>query len=349
MKKYLLSIVIILLACLFISNCKDKPKEIWTCPMHPDYISELPGQCPICNMSLVKKEPQIQNKKKNSPDGHEHGSHSDMDKSKPEKSIQLSEEKQALIGIKTEKVEIRALTKKINAYSRVAYDPELYTAIQEYKEIRKISRLTADEPETQQDTILNSSIIRLKQLGLSDSQINEWSNKNPDVLILGSKNGRAYIYSSIYESDINYIKTGQKVTLKIDSYPDRVFPGFIQSIDPILDEKNRTLRFRSYVQDKENMLKPQMFGSIEISIPMKKALSIPKSAIMNTGKDKLAYKKIDGDRFIPVMVKTGMETDDYYEVIEGLTEGEDIVVESNFLLDSESKIKLGGSSSEHQH
>ena len=44
-----------------------------------------------------------------------------------------------------------------------------------------------------------------------------------------------------------------------------------------------------------------------------------------------------------------METDDFYEVLDGLKEGEEIVVESNFLLDSESKIKLGGSSNEHSH
>ena len=49
------------------------------------------------------------------------------------------------------------------------------------------------------------------------------------------------------------------------------------------------------------------------------------------------------------MVKTGLETDDFYEVLEGLSEGDEIVVESNFLLDSESKIKLGGSSNEHNH
>lgn len=49
------------------------------------------------------------------------------------------------------------------------------------------------------------------------------------------------------------------------------------------------------------------------------------------------------------MVKTGMETDDFYEILEGLVEGDELVFESNFLLDSESKIKLGGSSNEHSH
>ncbi len=354
MKKRFLPIITIISLIAFIESCK-KEKEVWYCPMHPTYISDRAGQCPICNMTLVKKEKaQVTAAKADPHAGHSEEDHSKMSIEKPnEHTIQLPEEKQTLIGIKIAKVEVRSLAKTIYAYSRVAYDPELYTALLEYRETRKASKLLQEdsEPTNAPNALLHSSIVRLKQLGLSDSQIAEWGNssRNPDELILGSKNGRAYIYSSIYESDIGFVKKGQKVVLKIDSFPDKLFPGSIQSIDSILDEKNRTLRFRSYVIDKDNILKPQMFGNIEISIPLKKALSIPKSALLNTGKHKLAYKKVDGDKFSPVMVKTGMETDEYYEVIEGLMEGDEIVVESNFLLDSESKIKLGGSSNEHSH
>jgi Cu(I)/Ag(I) efflux system membrane fusion protein len=305
-------------------------------------------------MDLVKKEkPQLTPPKSESHTEHGNGnSLSNPTNKNDANTIYLPEEKQRLIGIKIDFVASRNLNKVINAYSRVAYDPELYTAILEYKEARKAGQTLSEDSNTVlPNSLLNSSIIRLRQLGLSDSQIHEWGNstRNPDELILGSKNGRAYIYSSIYESDIVYVKHGQKVVLKIDSFPDKIFTGTIQSIDSILDEKNRTLRFRSYVSDKDNLLKPQMFGNIEISIPQKKALSIPKSAILNTGKHKLAYKKVSSEEFTPVMVKTGMETDEFFEVLEGLMEGDEIVVESNFLLDSESKIKLGGSSNEHSH
>ncbi len=354
MKKRFLPILIMITLIAFTQSCK-KEKEVWYCPMHPTYTSDRAGQCPICNMTLVKQEkPQLTAAHTDPHTGHSEEDHSKMSTEKSDdQSIQLPEEKQSLIGIRIARVEVRSLAKTIYAYSRVAYDPELYTALLEYRETRKPSKLLSEDSDSMQapNTLLHSSIVRLKQLGLSDSQIAEWGNssRNPDELILGSKNGRAYIYSSIYESDIGYVKKGQKVVLKIDSFPDKIFPGSIQSIDSILDEKNRTLRFRSYVIDRDNILKPQMFGNIEISIPLKKVLSIPKSAILNTGKHKLAYKKINGDRFSPIMVKTGMETDEYYEVIEGLMEGDEIVVESNFLLDSESKIKLGGSSNEHSH
>lgn len=348
MKKTFIFILTIFTLIGFLESCK-KEKETWYCPMHPTYTSDKKGQCPICNMNLVKKE--ITPAKSTSHFEHDHESiSSETNSKKEEHTIYLPEEKQRLIGIKTTSVKVMELNKKIIAYSRVAYDPELYTAILEYREAKKASQLL-DESASFSNGIINSSLVRLKQLGLSDSQISQWGNstRNPDELILGSKNGRAYIYSSIYESDIGYIKKGLKVILKMDSYPDKIFTGNIQSIDSILDEQNRTLRFRSYVADKDNLLKPQMFGNIEISIPLNKALSIPKSAILNTGKHKLAYKKVSSEEFSPVMVKTGLETDDFYEVLEGLSEGDEIVVESNFLLDSESKIKLGGSSNEHNH
>ena len=349
MKKIFLSIITILTLVSFLESCK-KEKETWYCPMHPTYTSDRAGQCPICNMNLVKKE--IVPAKSMPHNEHEHENTSaPIGEKKAENTIYLPEDKQRLIGIRTALVETIPLNKKIIAYSRVAYDPELYTAILEYREARKATQLLTEDSTPMPNSLANSSIVRLRQLGLSDSQISEWGNstRNPDELILGSKNGRAYIYSSIYESDIGYVKKGLKVNLKMDSFPDKIFTGVIQSVDSILDEKNRTLRFRSYVTDKDNMLKPQMFGNIEISIPLKKALSIPKSALLNTGKHKLAYKKVSIDQFSPVMVKTGMETDDFYEVLDGLKEGDEIVVESNFLLDSESKIKLGGSSNEHNH
>lgn len=334
------SIFILLLCGIFLltANCKkEQEKEIWYCPMHPTYISDHAGQCPICNMNLVKKETKVESE-------HKHDQVSEPIKKETEKkenSISISEEKQTLIGIKTEKAQMRILQKKIISYSKVAYDPELYTAILEYREAKK--NIDVENESVSDNTVLNASIVRLKQLGLTNYQITEWgnSNKNPDELILGSKNGRAYIYSSIYEPDIKYIKPGQKIVFKTNSYADKTFNGRILSIDSILDEKNRTLRIRSSVSDPESYLKPQMFGNIEINVSLKKSLTVPKSAILNTGKHKLAYIKKGENQFSQVQVKTGNESDDYIEILEGIEEEDEVVTESNFLLDSESRIKLG--------
>jgi len=58
MKKnnYVYGILIFILITVFIAGCAPKGKDIYYCPMHPTYISDKPGDCPICNMKLVKKE-----------------------------------------------------------------------------------------------------------------------------------------------------------------------------------------------------------------------------------------------------------------------------------------------------
>ena len=132
MKRIFILAITIFIHIFFSQTCK-KESETWYCPMHPAYTSDRAGQCPICNMSLVKAEKKAPSSK-SSP----HEEHKDQTalntNSIEKKTLYLPEDKQALIGIKTAKAEIRNLSKTIFAYSRVAYDPELYTAILEYRE-----------------------------------------------------------------------------------------------------------------------------------------------------------------------------------------------------------------------
>ena len=130
MKKTFIFILTIFTLIGFLESCK-KEKETWYCPMHPTYTSDKKGQCPICNMNLVKKE--ITPAKSTSHFEHDHENMSSETNSKKEEhTIYLPEEKQRLIGIKTTSVKVMELNKKIIAYSRVAYDPEPTLITQNY-------------------------------------------------------------------------------------------------------------------------------------------------------------------------------------------------------------------------
>jgi Cu(I)/Ag(I) efflux system membrane fusion protein len=122
-------------------------------------------------MNLIKKEKIENPTSKSDSHSHHEDEKTETVKSKNADTLYLPEDKQRLIGIKTTKVEILDLSKKILAYSTVAYDPELYTAILEYREAKKATQLLADETSSSSNSLLNSSIVRLKQLGLSDSAI----------------------------------------------------------------------------------------------------------------------------------------------------------------------------------
>ncbi|XDD48680.1 efflux RND transporter periplasmic adaptor subunit [Leptospira sp. WS92.C1] len=352
----------IFLLSVFVWNC-TKEKEIYYCPMHPTYTSDRPGTCPICNMDLVKKDHEEHNssfasgsntmnpsdttKKVSTPQ------ETDSQKSKnvledvsSNRELFLSLEKQQSIGIKTDSVLRRNLTKKISAYSSVAYDPELYTAIIEYREMLRSREFF---PDTGSSLGGQNLQIRLRQLGLSTDQIRLWTSgkRDPSELILGGKSGRSHIYSQIYESDFSSVHVGLKILFKTNVYPDTTFHGTIRSIDTILDKNTRTLRLRSEVEDKQQKLKPQMFGNLEIQIPLKQTLSVPTSSILDTGAYKIVYVQTGPDRFLATSVKTGLNIGDWTEIKEGLKEGERVVSESTFLIDSEARIRFG--SALHTH
>ncbi|TGM98867.1 efflux RND transporter periplasmic adaptor subunit [Leptospira dzoumogneensis] len=343
----------VLIVLALVADCSSK-KDIYYCPMHPHYTSDRPGNCPICNMDLVKKEDpsdhkdhtNISNSLQAAGSGskeEDHSSHlSETSSDKNSREIIISFEKQQSIGIKTELVSRRNLVKKISAYSSVAYDPELYSALSEYKEAARSSEFLSPE-------ILRNLQLRLRQLGLSQDQIRVWTSgaRDPSELILGGKSGRAHIYSQIYESDFTTAKVGLPIKFKTDVYPDKEFIGKIKSIDVILDKNNRTLRLRSEVSDPGQLLKPQMFGDTVIQVSLPNILSVPTSAILDTGKQKIAYVQTAPDRFQAVSVQTGKNIEPWVEILSGLKEEQRVVTESTFLIDSEAKIRFGSDSHAH--
>ncbi|TGK39072.1 efflux RND transporter periplasmic adaptor subunit [Leptospira andrefontaineae] len=343
----------VLIVAAFIADCSSK-KDIYYCPMHPHYTSDRPGNCPICNMDLVKKQDPSEHKDHTNVNNslqlsesksaeEDHSSHqSETSSENNSKELILSFEKQQSIGIKTELVGRRNLVKKISAYSSVAYDPELYSALSEYKEAVRSSEFLSPE-------IIRNLQLRLRQLGLSQDQIRVWTSgaRDPSELILGGKSGRAHIYSQIYESDFTTAKVGLPIKFKTDVYPEKEFSGKIKSIDVILDKNNRTLRLRSEVSDPGQLLKPQMFGDAMIEVSLPKVLSVPTSAILDTGKQKIAYVQTAPDRFQAVSVQTGKNIEPWVEILSGLKEEQRVVTESTFLIDSEAKIRF--SSDSHAH
>ncbi|TGM86363.1 efflux RND transporter periplasmic adaptor subunit [Leptospira licerasiae] len=342
----------ILIFTVLVMDCSSK-KDIYYCPMHPHYTSDRPGTCPICNMDLVKREessePKDHTNVNNSSQvaeataSEDDSSHLSTPSSENNsKELILSFEKQQSIGIKTELVSRRNLVKKISAYSSVAYDPELYSALSEYKEAVRSSEFLSPE-------IIRNLQLRLRQLGLGLDQIRVWTSgaRDPSELILGGKSGRAHIYSQIYESDFTIAKVGLPIKFKTDVYPEKEFIGKIKSIDVILDKNNRTLRLRSEVSDPNQLLKPQMFGDAVIEVSLPKVLSVPTSAILDTGKQKIAYVQTAPDRFQAVSVQTGKNIDPWVEILSGVREDQRVVTESTFLIDSEAKIRFGSDSHAH--
>jgi Cu(I)/Ag(I) efflux system membrane fusion protein len=266
-------------------------------------------------------------------------------------------------------VSVRAGEPLVNLYS-----PELLTAQEELIQAKRAARELENSPlETMRETALRSvesSREKLRLLGLTSAQIQriESSGKPTDHITISSPLGGVVIeknavegmyvqtglplYSiadlsmvwvklDVYESDLHWIRLGQRVEFESEAWPGEVFTGKVSFIDPVLDNLTRTVKVRVNVPNPGGRLKPDMFvrsalragiGGTGRNLP----LVIPASAPLLTGKRAVVYVAVPDKEatYEGREIELGPRAGDFYEVKKGLDEGEMVVVNGAFKIDS---------------
>jgi len=318
----------------------------WTDPMMPGYKSDKPGKSPM-GMEMIPVYEE------NGASGAAQGPA--IEGYAP---ILVTPQKQQLIGITTAVASRRAMTQTIRTVGRIAYDPELYQAEEEYLQALNgwlnSHAITNPEVRTQAERLVESAQLRLKLLGLSDALIEEMiSWQEPDKrLLLADPEGRVWLYAPVYEFELPLVSIGQRVRVESQAIPGQVMEGTIQSIDPVLDPANRTARIRTVLTDPQHLLKPEMFVSVSIVAERGEVLAVPEDAVFDTGTKRIVFVDQGKGLFEPRDVTVGVKADGFYEINNGVHEGERVVTSGNFLIDSESRLKaalegMGGGG--HQH
>jgi Cu(I)/Ag(I) efflux system membrane fusion protein len=197
-----------------------------------------------------------------------------------------------------------------------------------------------------------------------------------------------WLYLDVYEYELGMVRYGQLVTAATESYPGETFTGRVWFISPVLNEETRTVKVTVSLENKNRKLKPGMFVSAGIDVPLladgraapsgvegkwtcpmhphvlldaagkcpecamplvqipgeakpeqeAMALAIPVTAVLDSGSRKLVHVMIGRDVYKPVEVKLGLRAGAHYPVLDGLKEGDRVVVRGNFLLDSQFQI-----------
>ncbi len=330
----------------------SKEKKLYQCPMHSAYTSDKPGNCPICSMKLVLVEPA------------EHDDHVPTHQGKDTASetgvngyaaIKITPERGELIGVKTDVVAYRNLKKVIRASARIAYDTELYGAISEYKAAltakEKIKESPWPDVHERADALISAAALRLRQMGLSETQLENIHNDyhDPKNLLLGEKGGSVWVYAQVYEYEAGLAKAGQKMEVTSPALPGKEFTGIIKAVDPILNSESRSLRVRAEVPNPDGLLKPEMYVNAKIFVSLGNKLAVSEEAVMNTGERQLVFVMTKEGEYVPRELKLGQEANGYYEVVSGVSKGERVVTSANFLIDSESKLKAAVSGGGHRH
>ncbi len=149
-----------------------------------------------------------------------------------------------------------------------------------------------------------------------------------------------WVMASVAENDIALVKPGQHVKVTARAYPGRVFDGRVTVVYPHLVKETRTAQVRIELPNPDMALLPEMYGNVEIATGGNAdALAVPASAVIDSGNRQVVLLNLGSGRFEPRDVKLGRTGDGFREILSGLSEGDKVVVNGNFLIDAESNLQ----------
>jgi Cu(I)/Ag(I) efflux system membrane fusion protein len=324
----------------------DKTRKIlyYRNPMNPSITSDVPAKDSM-GMDFI-------------PVYEESGTAGDG--SQNQATLKLSPREIALAGVVSEEITFRDLFKEIRTVGKIAYDPQLYKAEEEFIQALKTSQALQESREGQLKertaSLAEAARLKLRLMGLSDQQIDGLKDADgPDrsLIISDEKNPYVWVYADVYEYELSWVKEDQPVKVVSLSYPGEEFQGRIVAIDPVLNPDTRAERVRIKIDNSRLKLKPQMYVDIYIKGYLKddkemqrKVLAVPENAVLDTGMRKLAYLDLGNGIYSGKEVEVGPQAEAYvggqklnfYPVVSGLKAGDKVVTRANFLIDSQSQL-----------
>jgi Cu(I)/Ag(I) efflux system membrane fusion protein len=145
-----------------------------------------------------------------------------------------------------------------------------------------------------------------------------------------------WILADIYEQDLPRVHKGMKAQVEVTPYPREMFPATLTEIFDVVDAQSRTVKARLEVQNPSGKLKPEMFASVHLTTELGgSTIKVPASAILGETEKHFVFVAMNDSTFEKREVRTGAETRDIVEVLDGLATGERIVVRGGFFLKSE--------------
>jgi RND family efflux transporter MFP subunit len=256
-----------------------------------------------------------------------------------------------------------------------AYSPELVSAQREYAiAMQGLATLKDADEDTRRSMqqLAEATLQRLKNWDISEQQVKELARSETtrrsltfhafhtpvngvvlekkalegmrfmpgEVLYQIADLSSVWVVAEVFEQDIGLVKVGSKAQVRLNAYPDRRFDGVVSLVYPTLNAATRTVPVRMEIANTKGLLKPAMFANVEIPVGGKgEVLTVPASAVIDSGTRQIVLVQLEPGRFDPRVVKLGSRGENYVEVLDGIAEGEQVVISANFLIDAESNLK----------
>ncbi len=252
------------------------------------------------------------------------------------------------------------------------YSPELLSTQKEYLIAKQSSASLSSSgfPEIAKGSegVLDAARTRMRLWGMTGAQIkalDRTGSANPVVNVYSPVSGtvmdvkarqgdyvnegsviynladlsRVWVFAEVYEYEFSKVGMGSSVEVTADAFPGRVFMGRVSFIEPTVDPQSRTVKVRVDLPNPRGTLKPDMFVNARIFSKPVRGLMVPASAILYTGNHNYAWVEIQPGEFERRDLQLGLRSGDNYQALSGLKEGEMVVSQGGFLVDSEAQLQ----------
>jgi membrane fusion protein, copper/silver efflux system len=252
------------------------------------------------------------------------------------------------------------------------YSPDLISAQQDYRIATRALQTLGDADtaaRSAMESLVQSSLERLRNWGVAEADLAALEAGKPaqrNVILRAPSDGvvtaktatvgmrfmpgdalyqiadlsMVWLVASVFEQDLALLRLGAPATVTVVAYPGESFRGIVTFISPVLQPETRTAQVRVELANPRGRLKPAMYGSVELKAgsPTPR-LAVPDTAILDTGTRQLVLIDRGSGAFEPRTVRAGVHADGYTEILGGVVAGESVVVNGNFLIDSESNLR----------
>lgn len=250
------------------------------------------------------------------------------------------------------------------------YSQDLYQAEQDYLVARQSALRTSSDPTLQESRrqLLEAAGKRLQLLGVPPEELARLDSEGTAtselwirspfsgyVLEKNVVNGQfigpdqnlftladlslVWVVADVYQRDAAKIKIGAKARMTSSALPGEFFSGTIAFVYPTVSQETRTLKVRLEFPNPDQRLLPGTYVEVDLGGDGKGVLAVPADAVMDGGTEQYAFVVHGRTHFEPRRLSLGQRSDDWLEVLSGLSEGDVVVTSANFLIDSESRLK----------
>ena len=148
-----------------------------------------------------------------------------------------------------------------------------------------------------------------------------------------------WVNAQVFQNDIGKVKPAAPADVTVDSYPGKTLHGRVDQVLPQVDMNTRTVRVRLVFPNPGLLLKPGMFVNVALKTPMGRGLTVPASAVLQSGTKQIVFVDRGNGRLEPVNVGLGQRLGESFVVLKGLKAGDRVATTANFLIDSESQLQ----------